>query len=182
MATYKIIIVLLVVMTFKLDIYSQETRSRISEYSSGYSQSSSANQDVQIFSTVGIPIMGISTNSMIKVNSGKDYIKNNFLELGKIAGENRNEPYLPKAFKLYENYPNPFNPETIIKYEIAEYSLINITLFDILGNKIETLLSEEKPAGVYTLEFNAANLPSGIYFYRISAGPFVKTKKMMLLK
>jgi hypothetical protein len=154
----------------------------MSEYSSGYSQSLSGNQKVQIFSIVGMPIMGISGNSMVKVNSGREYLRNNFLELGKIAGENEGEQYLPKAFRLYENYPNPFNPSTIIKYEIAEFSLVNIALFDVLGNKIETILSEEKPAGIHTVKFNAANLPSGIYFFRIKAGLFVKTKKMMLLK
>jgi hypothetical protein len=83
---------------------------------------------------------------------------------------------------LSQNYPNPYNPNTIIKYSIPRSSLVNIKLYNILGNEIKILVSEEKPAGTYELTFNAANLPSGVYFYRIQAGSYIETKKMMLLK
>ena len=88
----------------------------------------------------------------------------------------------PVSYQLYQNYPNPFNPGTQIKYSVPQTSQIQIKVFDVLGNEIETLVNEEKPTGTYELTWNAAALPSGIYFYRIQAGSFVNTKKMILLK
>ena len=88
----------------------------------------------------------------------------------------------PTEFSLAQNYPNPFNPKTIISYQIPELSFITLKIYDVLGNEIETLVNEEKPAGEYEVKFNGANLPSGIYFYRIIAGSYVETKKMVLLK
>ncbi|NNG27115.1 MAG: T9SS type A sorting domain-containing protein, partial [Ignavibacteriaceae bacterium] len=89
---------------------------------------------------------------------------------------------LPDNYFLYQNYPNPFNPSTKIKYQIPELSFITLKVYDVLGNEIVTLTNEEKLAGSYGIEFNAANLPSGIYFYRLQAGSFVGTKKMVLLR
>ncbi len=89
---------------------------------------------------------------------------------------------LPTEFLLSQNYPNPFNPTTSISYSIPEYSYITIKVFDILGNEIETLVNEEKPAGRYELTWNAVNYPSGIYFYKLQAGSFAEMKKMILLK
>ncbi|MCW9097465.1 MAG: aryl-sulfate sulfotransferase, partial [Ignavibacteriaceae bacterium] len=91
--------------------------------------------------------------------------------------ENRIQNYY-----LSQNYPNPFNPTTKIRYEIPELSFITMKVFDVLGNEIATLVNEEKPAGKYEVEFNASTLPSGVYFYQLKAGKFIKTKKMVLLK
>jgi len=85
-------------------------------------------------------------------------------------------------FSLYQNYPNPFNPSTKIKYSVPQTSLVQIKVFDVLGNESTTLIDEEKPAGAYELTWNAANLSSGIYFYQLKAGEFISTKKMILLK
>jgi len=90
-------------------------------------------------------------------------------------------------FSLSQNYPNPFNPVTKIKFEIPDQvrhdnALVTLKVYDILGREIATLVNEEKPAGEYEVEFNAANLPSGIYFYQLRAGQFTETKKMILLK
>ena len=92
------------------------------------------------------------------------------------------ENITPLDFALYQNYPNPFNPVTTIKYSIPEMSKVSLILFNLLGEKVTTLFNEEKTAGNYTIELNAANLPSGIYFYKLQAGDFVETKKMILLK
>jgi len=89
---------------------------------------------------------------------------------------------LPKKYALRQNYPNPFNPATIIKYQIPELSFVTIKVYDVLGKEITTLVNEEKPAGAYSLEFDAANFPSGIYFYQLRTSSFVQTKKMLLLK
>jgi hypothetical protein len=97
------------------------------------------------------------------------------------------ENLLPNEYKLLDNYPDPFNPSTKIKYQIPELSFITIKIYDILGNEIVTLVNDEKPAGSYEVEFdsnsgNVQNLTSGIYFYKLQTGNFVETKKMILLK
>ncbi|MEE9449931.1 MAG: FG-GAP-like repeat-containing protein, partial [Ignavibacteriaceae bacterium] len=89
---------------------------------------------------------------------------------------------LPTEFKLYNNYPNPFNPTTKIKYQIPELSFVTLKVFDVLGSEVATLVNEEKPAGSYEVEYNTIELPSGIYFYSLQAGEFVETKKMVLLR
>jgi hypothetical protein len=89
---------------------------------------------------------------------------------------------IPKKFALHQNYPNPFNPTTTIKYDLAKESFVKITVYDILGKQVQTLVNEQKKAGSYALEINASGLASGVYFYKIEAGTFVATKKMMLIK
>jgi hypothetical protein len=89
---------------------------------------------------------------------------------------------IPSKFSLFQNYPNPFNPRTIITYQIPEISFVTIKIYDVLGNEVETLANEEKPAGEYMVEIDGTDLPSGIYFYRIKAGSYSETKKMVLLK
>ena len=94
--------------------------------------------------------------------------------------ENKNEH--PKDFSLLQNYPNPFNPSTTIKYSIPQTSQVQIKIYDVLGNEIATLVSEEIPAGIYEITWSAESLPSGIYFYKLQAENFVETKKMVLMK
>ena len=89
---------------------------------------------------------------------------------------------VPTEFLLSQNWPNPFNPSTKIKYSIPQSSQVQIKVFDVLGNEIETLVNEEKPAGTYEITWNAANLPSGVYFYQLKAESFIETKKMTLMK
>lgn len=88
----------------------------------------------------------------------------------------------PSEFILSQNYPNPFNSSSVIKYSIPKSSQLKIKIFNTLGEEIETLVNEEKLAGIYELTWNAVKLPSGVYFYRLQAGDFVETKKMILLK
>jgi hypothetical protein len=107
-----------------------------------------------------------------------------------VEEENTNE--VPAEFLLSQNYPNPFNPNTKIKYSLPQTSLVQIKVFDVLGNEIETLVNEEKLAGTYEVEFNVSSLSSsvsakggyasGVYFYQLKAGDFVESKKMILLK
>ena len=89
---------------------------------------------------------------------------------------------LPSNYSLSQNFPNPFNNSSTLKYSIPNSSKVIIKVFDILGNEIETLANEEKPAGTYEVTWHATNLPSGVYFYRIQAGNFINTKKMVLLQ
>lgn len=88
----------------------------------------------------------------------------------------------PADYKLFDNFPNPFNPTTTIAWESAVSGLQTIRIYDMLGQEVTTVINEYKSAGKYETEFNASNLPSGIYFYRLTAGSFIQTKKMILLK
>jgi hypothetical protein len=89
---------------------------------------------------------------------------------------------LPANYRLVQNFPNPFNPNTKITYQIPELSFVTLKIYDALGNEIIKLVNGEKPVGSYKIEFDATTLPSGIYFYRLQAGNFVENKKMILLK
>jgi hypothetical protein len=89
---------------------------------------------------------------------------------------------IPNKFELSQNYPNPFNPSTKIQYQVSSNSQVSLKVFDVLGNEVATLVYEEKSAGSYEVNFNAADLSSGMYFYKLEAGNFVDSKKMILLK
>ena len=89
---------------------------------------------------------------------------------------------LPIGFAISQNYPNPFNPSTMISYSIPRNSFVHLKVFDILGNDVAELVNEQKPAGSYEVKFDGASLPSGVYFYQLTAGEFIQTKKMILLK
>jgi hypothetical protein len=88
----------------------------------------------------------------------------------------------PKEFSLTQNYPNPFNPLTNIKFEIPQNSFVRISVYNLLGQEIEMLVDEEKAAGSYEINFSANDLPNGIYIYKMQAGSFIQTRKMILLK
>jgi len=98
------------------------------------------------------------------------------------SGLNVKHEKIITTFILYQNYPNPFNPVTKISYQIPKWCFVSLKVFDILGNEIATLVNEEKPGGVYNINFNAKELPGGVYFYHMRAGDFVETRKMVLLK
>lgn len=89
---------------------------------------------------------------------------------------------LPDQFRLFQNYPNPFNPNTIIKYSIAEESDVTLKVFDMLGREVSTLVNERKQTGNYQVPLNAEGFPSGTYLYKINAGDFIQTKRMILIK
>jgi hypothetical protein len=92
------------------------------------------------------------------------------------------EEYTVNDFKLYQNYPNPFNPSTSIQYAIGDRQFVQIKVYDVLGAEVATLVSEYKSAGKYEVKFNTEELSTGIYFYRLKAGEYLETKKMILIK
>jgi len=92
------------------------------------------------------------------------------------------EAGMPRTFELGQNYPNPFNPTTLISYQLPVASEVSLKVYDVLGREVMTLVNGKQDAGSYNLNFNASNLSSGVYFYRLQAGSFVQTKKMMLVK
>ncbi len=93
---------------------------------------------------------------------------------------------VPQKFALYQNYPNPFNPSTRIQYSIEEAAQVSLKIYNVLGNEVATLVNSRQVAGSYTVSFNSntgsLGLSSGVYFYRLQAGSFISTKKLILLK
>jgi len=89
---------------------------------------------------------------------------------------------LPGSFRLLQNYPNPFNPATTIAYTLPENGHVRLSVFDVLGREVARLVDGARPAGNHQLSFDAGALPTGLYFYRINAGVFRQTRRMMLLK
>ncbi len=96
-----------------------------------------------------------------------------------IAGKQNN---FPSQFYLSQNYPNPFNPSTTIQYELPKSSMVVLKVYDVLGREVETLVNERQSPGIHSVYFNASGLNSGVYFYRLEAGQFSLTKKLMLIK
>ena len=99
---------------------------------------------------------------------------------------NSNDPKIPSSFSLYQNYPNPFNPITTLQYDLPMDGLVNITIYDMLGNVINKLVNEVQNSGYKSIQWNARNnqgqVSAGVYLYSIKAGEFRQTKKMILLK
>jgi len=105
-----------------------------------------------------------------------------FQTLTILTNAGSNESKIPKVFKLYNNYPNPFNPATKIKFDLPSNCNVKLKIFDITGKEVANLINEELKAGTYEYQFNAVNLSSGVYFYRIETGNFSDIKRMMLIK
>ena len=101
---------------------------------------------------------------------------------GRITSIKHSNDLQPKSFSLSQNYPNPFNPNTEIKYSIPESGMVTLKVYNLLGQVVVTLVNKEQKAGSYTVNYDASGLASGVYLYRIQAGSFALTKKMILLK
>ena len=109
-----------------------------------------------------------------------------FSSSNSVGVDNRSEIY-PQRFALEQNFPNPFNPSTTIRYELPEDGLVNVTIYDMMGRQVSTLVSSQQAAGYKSIQWNATNdfgkpVSAGVYLYKIQAGEFVQTKKMVLLK
>ena len=101
---------------------------------------------------------------------------------GFVVGVKNEKSIQPTSYTLKQNYPNPFNPSTTIEYSIPKESLVSVKIFNILGQEVKTLVSENQAPGNYNIRFNASDLSSGIYFYSLRAGNYFQVKKMILLK
>lgn len=89
---------------------------------------------------------------------------------------------MTQSFVLKQNYPNPFNPSTLISYQLPTNSIVSLRVYNVLGREVETLVSDRQTAGTHSVTFNAGSLPSGVYFYRLEAGTYHDTKKLLLVK
>jgi hypothetical protein len=99
-----------------------------------------------------------------------------------LVGLSDPEIYLPQALLLMQNHPNPFNPTTVINYQLPTNSFVTLKVYDVLGREVAMFVNEYKEAGYYEASFDAVSLSSGVYFYKLQAGNFVVTKKMLLAR
>ncbi len=132
--------------------------------------------------------VGRGTDHLNSVSVTRDIVRNvqsfystNFCYVPVGVKEN-GEPNVVSQYSLYQNYPNPFNPTTKISYQIPEKGFVNLTVYDILGRKIVTLINMAQNSGNYEISFDASNLTSGVYFYRLISGNFNESKKMILIR
>jgi hypothetical protein len=118
-------------------------------------------------------------------------IQNNILVYARIDGKEYgvkiptsvvNRPTSPSTFSLFQNYPNPFNPTTLIRYQLSSNSTVTLRVYDVLGRLVRTLVEDRQSVGEHSVTFNASDLPSGVYFYKLQAGTNSDTKKLLLLK
>jgi hypothetical protein len=91
-------------------------------------------------------------------------------------------PAVPIEFSLYQNYPNPFNPSTVIRYQLPVNSWVTLKIYNLLGQEIATLVNEFQDAGFKSVEWEAGEVGSGVYFYKLTAGNYISTKKMILIR
>ena len=120
----------------------------------------------------------ISSLKPANYSDGLRMIREKLYRLRKQQKEN----IIPKQFSLSQNYPNPFNPATTIKFALPKDVNVTLKIYDLLGREVKTLVNEIKKSGYYEVSFDGSSLASGIYFYRLEAGTFVDTKKMVLVK
>ena len=166
----KFLLFIVIVVCFQFT-YAQQIKNSV--FSNGAAVSN--NPDFIVSSNLGQQFIGLSVNSDFIVASGFYYGA-----LLIVSVEDEGE--VPLEFKLEQNYPNPFNPTTSIKFSVKQREQVVLKVYDIIGNEIATLINQPMDAGSYSLTFDASSLASGVYIYRINAGSFVSTKKMMLLK
>lgn len=102
--------------------------------------------------------------------------------LSYVTNVEKETPDIPDKYSLYQNFPDPFNPSTTIKYQITKNETVSLKVFDILGHEVVTLVNEKQSPGTYQVNWNAGSLSSGVYFYRLQAGNFIDTKRMTLIK
>ena len=136
------------------------------------------------YQTAGIVLDG-GNNVFVTGSSMGDFLNQNFATIKYSQSPSHIKEInseVPNAYSLFQNYPNPLNPSTKIEYSIPEHSLVQLSVYDVLGNEVFEIINEEQVAGTYRVDLNGAELPSGVYFYKLQAGSFVETKKMILLK
>ena len=134
----------------------------------------------------GLPVLPIGDikihpieNFLVAGTYGRSMYK---IDLNLLTDAENEQPQIVNRFSLSQNYPNPFNPSTKIQYMIGSKQFVQLKVYDILGNEVATLVNKEQPAGNYEVDFNAPSFSSGVYLYKLTAGNYSETKKMIVLK
>lgn len=126
-------------------------------------------------------IVAVDDDNKLSIESEHRSTKGDSFIQWKLAEENNDDDVI-KNYALYQNYPNPFNLTTQISYQIKESGLVQLIIYNTLGQNVATLVNEVKSKGKYSVNFNAENLPSGVYIYSLKVNDFVQNRKMALLK
>lgn len=163
------------IFVFSSGILIAQNQIPISIISNGGGNQSNANYFIN--GTLGQVSINSAASTNYKVQSGFWYIY--YEDVVVIVEDNE---IIPIVYKLEQNYPNPFNPSTIIKFAVPERIPVLIKIYDILGAEVLTLVNEELDVGWYERTFNASQMATGIYIYRMCAGNYVNTKKMVMIK
>jgi hypothetical protein len=169
------IFLMLALHLFMLQSVSAQIKLANSVFGNGGARMSNDNN--RIISTAGQTVIGVASNSSNISKVGFWYQASDIVTS---VEQISNTP--PKEFRLQQNYPNPFNPATTIEFALPKRSLVKLQVFDVLGRRVAILLDRELQPGEYKMVFEAEGLPSGVYFYRIQAEGFVRTKKLILLR
>jgi tetratricopeptide (TPR) repeat protein len=177
----------------KCDVSKEEYLTAISKFDNIIQQN--PNSEEAIYAEIDIITTALNidtTNSQLgKMGNGKYLVKgtsdyltklNDILQSKFGITSEEKEQIIPKEYSLYQNYPNPFNPVTTIKFDLPNDGLVQLEIFDILGRRITILVNEYKSAGSYEHQFDASNLASGVYVYKLQSGDFLSSKKMLLIK
>ena len=160
------------------DACSQNSRVDWSAFSSGFASTGSTTTAVN--SSIGESTSGGAQSSNVQIGNG--FFASPILHGGVTGVPGPLNDAEPLVFALSQNYPNPFNPTTVIRAQWSVTSVVHLGVYDILGREIAVLADGRYAAGRYSFTFDARNLASGTYFYRLEAGGFVATKKLLLLK
>ncbi|MDE3057243.1 MAG: phosphodiester glycosidase family protein [Bacteroidota bacterium] len=131
---------------------------------------------------VGVLLGGGTRRYNDSTYTGTIYLDNLRVSYPARVTEVREINSLPSSFTLFQNYPNPFNPATHLRFTIADVRFVTLKVYDVLGREVATLVNEQKSPGTYEVQFDGSRLSSGVYFYRLTAGNFVDTKKFVLMK
>ncbi len=161
---------------FLMQAYAQNAKVLISSFDMGFAEQKSANTMVRAIA--GQSFAGTLKQSNIQIVSS--LLGDTAFRAVPVGVEQVDQ--VPMQFALAQNYPNPFNPTTQIMFSVGTYGHTSLRIYDVLGREVATLVDEVKPAGYYSVQWNAQGRASGVYFYRITANDFVRTKKLLLLK
>jgi hypothetical protein len=154
---------------------AQNIRLRAFSFETGFSISRTSN--TQLRATVSESIVGITKGSVFAVGSG--FLVDSLV--GRMVTKVIDQGMIPRAYALMQNFPNPFNPTTTIRYDLPRATNVSLKVYDLLGREIAMLAQGSSQPGSYQIQWNA-NVASGIYFYRLQTEEFVQTKKMILLR
>ena len=131
--------------------------------------------------SAGIDFFIVAASGSSSVHAGSMF-KIDDLSLSGATGVSANDVGTPGSYSLGQNFPNPFNPSTVIRYQLPASSQVSLKVYDVLGREVATLVDTRESAGIYSVSFDGSNLASGVYFYRLQAGNFSDMKKLTLLK
>ncbi|MGI0013651.1 MAG: T9SS type A sorting domain-containing protein [Nitrososphaera sp.] len=172
--------VVLACIAYQSETFAQTSKVEWSSFNLGFSTPSSAN--TQVCTAIGQSFVGATQNAGTQVVSG-------FLVHPLISGlktavdeKTQEESQLPTSYELEQNYPNPFNPSTTIAFALPKPSEVTLKIFDASGREVATLVEGKLPAGKHKVILDASPFSSGVYFYRLQAGEFSQTRRLMLVK